>query len=183
MIHTSTNTQFRGFSLVELIVAVGLFTIIMTLASGAYLVMIGINRQAQGIATGINNLSFALETMMYNIRTGTNYDCGGLNDCQVNSFSFTNSKGRAVTYRFSGTSIQEEKEEITGGTTISTLTDSSMSISTLTFYVFGAAKPPAGDYSQPRVTIIVHGTVSTRPGRPPELFTVQTGATMRGTDL
>ena len=53
----------RGYTLIELMVAVGLFAIVMMLASGAYLVMIGVSRQTQGIATGVDNLAFALETM------------------------------------------------------------------------------------------------------------------------
>ena len=77
----------RGYTLIELIVAVGLFSFVMTLVSGAYFLMIGINRQAQSIATGINNLSFALETMSRTIRTGYDYDCGGASSCGGNSFS------------------------------------------------------------------------------------------------
>ena len=71
---TPTARLVSGYTLVELIVAVGLFALVMLLAAGAYLMMIGVNRQAQGIATGIDNLSFALETMTRSIRTGTNYN-------------------------------------------------------------------------------------------------------------
>ena len=39
----------RGYTLIELMIAVGLFALIMMLAAGAYLMMIGISRQAQGI--------------------------------------------------------------------------------------------------------------------------------------
>ena len=59
----------------------GLFSLVMLLASGAYLVMIGISRQTQSVATGINNLSFALEAMTRTIRTGTNYSCDNGGDC------------------------------------------------------------------------------------------------------
>ncbi|HVM58918.1 MAG TPA: prepilin-type N-terminal cleavage/methylation domain-containing protein, partial [Candidatus Paceibacterota bacterium] len=62
-----------GYTLVELIVAMGLFAIIMTLSTGAYLIMISVNRHAQAISTGIDNLSFALEDMTRTIRTGTVY--------------------------------------------------------------------------------------------------------------
>lgn len=168
-----------GYTLVELIVAIGFFTLIMTLASGAYLVMINTNRQAQGIANGINNLSFAIETMMYNIRTGTGYVCG-TGDCPngESSFSFTDADGNSVIYDLSVPAIQQTKNG-----TVSPLTDSSVEVSLLTFYVTGTGKPQALDYNQPYVTIVVHGTVSVGPGKPPQPFTIETGAAMRGTDL
>lgn len=178
----------RGFTLIELIVATGLFALVMVLSSGAYLLMIGLSRQAQGIATGIDNLSFAVEAMARDIRTGSAYNCGGIGDCPppsgANSFSFTNTNGASVSYSCSGTlgncsastpgALQE-----TVGTTLSTLTDPSVSVSSLTFYTVGTAK---GDGQQPHVTIIVSGTVTYAAGKS-EPFTIETGATMRGSDL
>lgn len=176
------KTLPSGFTLIEIIVAVGLFTVVMTLASGAYLVIINANRQAQSVATGINNLSFALETMTRNIRTGTNYGCPiSGSDCPNggNSFQFTNSDGVLVTYSRSATfAIQETK-----AAAVRALTDPSVNISSLWFYVAGTATRASGDYRQPRVTIVVSGTVSSGSGRPPESFTIQTGATMRGSDI
>lgn len=168
----------RGYTLIELIIAVGLFALIMTLASGAYLLMIGLNRQAQSIATGIDNLSFTLEAMTRNIRTGSAYDCAGVGDCPngASSFFFKNSSGVPISYRLANSAIQET---INGAPRI--LTDPSVTISSLTFYVFGTGTPP-GNYEQPRVTIIVSGTISYAAGKI-ELFTVETGATMRGSDL
>lgn len=164
----------RGYTLIELIIAVGLFALIMTLASEAYLVMIGINRQTQGIATGINNLSFALETMTRTIRTGTNYSCNSSGDCSNGgaNFSVRNSSGVTINYALSAAVITQNGVA---------LTDPSVTISSLMFYASGTAKPPS-DYLQSRVTIIVSGTVSSGPGKT-EAFTVETGATMRGSDI
>jgi prepilin-type N-terminal cleavage/methylation domain-containing protein len=164
----------RGFTLIEIIVSVGLFTIVMTLASGAYLLMIGINRQAQAVATGINNLSFALETMTYNIRTGNNYTCAS---SPCSTFSFHNSYGQPVSYSLSGTSIHE-----TRAGTESALIDPSVAISSLAFYTSGALTVQDNDYQQARVTIIISGTVSSGHGESAP-FTIETGATMRGSDL
>src|SRR3989344_2337573 len=148
--HTSARTKTSrlsrarfGYTLVELIVAIGFFTLVMTLASGAYLLMINTNRQAQGIANGINNLSFAIETMMYNIRTGTEYNCGGAGggDCPNgdSSFWFTDADGRSVTYDLSASSAIQQKK---GTDPESPLTDSSVHVSSLMFYVTGTWKPP-----------------------------------------
>ncbi len=172
-----------GFTLIELIVAVGLFALVMTLASGAYLMMIGANRQAQALATGINNLSFALETMTRDIRTGSQY-CGG-GSCVPGSFSFVDTDGQPVTYGFSnsasvcGGSTTGCLTREVGVGTVSPLTDPSVNVSSVQFLTSGTSP---SDSVQARVTIIVSGTVSSGPGQT-QAFTVETGATMRGTDL
>ena len=172
----------QGFTLIELMVATGLFAIVMLLSSGAYLMMVGLNRQAQGIATGINNLSFALETMTRGIRTGSGYQCpGGTSGCVINAsanpFSFKDSGGKAVSYALSGSRVQE-----TIGGVQSTLTDPSVAVTSLFFYVVGT-KPVSGDQQQARVTMIVSGTVSSSANKKPQAFTVETGATMRQSDI
>lgn len=172
------NSIKKGYTLIELMVAVGLFALIMLLASGAYLMMISLTRHSQGIATGINNLSFALETMTRNIRTGTAYDCGAATDCVASSFSFKNASGVTVSYSLAGDgSIQET---LGGSTRI--LTDPFVNISSLTFYTIGTKKLSQGDLIQPHVTMVVSGTVTYAAGKT-ESFTIQTGATMRGSDL
>lgn len=165
----------RGYTLIELIVAVGLFAIIMMLASGAYLIMINVNRQTQAIATGIDNVSFVLESMTRSIRTGRSYSQIG-----SNTFSFIDQSGCAITYGVSaGRIIQSESG--TGCPALSSvpLTAPSVTISAIAFTASGVV---AGDMSQPHVIINVAGTVSSGPGKT-EPFTVETSATMRGTDL
>ena len=173
------QTTKRGYTLIELIVAIGLFALIMTLASGAYLIMIGANRQVQGAATGVDNLAFALEDMTRSIRTGTGYS-----STAGNSFTFTDANQQSVTFTVSTNpsycagSSAGCLVETKGGVT-SPLTDASVSISSLSFRPTGTAR---GDSEQARVTIVVSGFVSVGPGKT-QGFTVETGATMRGTDI
>jgi len=149
-----------GYTLIELVVAIGLFALVMTLASGGYLMMIATNRQAEALSTGINNLSFAIESMTRDIRTGSGYCATG---CSSTSFSFTDAGGSKVTYGFSG--------------------GPSVTVSSLTFYTSGLSSYTAsGDRYQPNVTIVVSGSVSSGPGKTSS-FTVESGATMRGTDI
>lgn len=156
--------KMRGYTLVELIVAVGLFAIVMTLVSGAYIVMINLTQRTQGSATGIYNLSFALETMTRTIRTGTNYFGS------ESTFSVTNSNWEPMVYSLSSGAIAQNGVA---------LTDPSVNVTSLNFNVSGAT---AGDNLQPYVTIIVSGTVSSERGSS-ESFTVETGATMRTPDI
>lgn len=170
----------RGYTLIELIVAVGLFAIVMLLASGAYLTMIGLNRQVQGISAGVDNLAFALESMTRDIRTGSNYSCGGVGDCASggSSFSMKNSNGISVSYALSGSAIQKTTNGVQ-----SALTDPSVTITSLTFYAVGTKTTAQNDTQQARVTIVVSGTVSVGPNKPPQSFTIETGASMRGSDI
>ncbi len=178
-----------GYTLIELIVAVGLFAIVMMLASGAYLVMININRQTQGIAVGIDNLSFALETMTRTIRTGTNYSCSTSiphtdgSPCLFSTFSVTDSMGHTVSYTMGSTGSGGNITQTTSSGTVNStapLTDSSTDIISLKFYAIGTQPYP--DTQQARVTIVISGTVSSGPGTTIP-FTVETGATMRGSDI
>ena len=83
-----------------------------------------------------------------------------------------NIHGVTITYALSGGVITQNDAP---------LTDPSVAVSSLLFYVYGTGKPP-GDYQQPHATIIVSGTISSGPGKT-ESFTVETGASMRGTDI
>jgi len=165
----------RGYTLIELIIAIGLFAFVMTLVSGAYIVMIGLTERAQGTATGIDNLSFALETMTRTIRTGTNYYCSGAGDCSSGqNFSFTDAKGNPMSYSLSNGVIMQNNTV--------PLTDPSVVISSLLFSVSGTNPASADEYTQPHVTMYISGTVSAERGKT-ESFTVETGATMRTPDL
>lgn len=180
-----SKSRLKGFTLVELIVSVGLFAIVMTLASGAYLLMISINQRTQGIATGINNLSFALESMTRTIRTGTNYSCAAQAgvDCNGGGGVFTlTSNNTGVVYSLGGTAPNNYIQKTVNSGTPTALTDvSSVKISGLNFYVFGTPTTASADYAQPYVTIVVTGTVTS--GKTTQSFTIETGAAMRGTDL
>ena len=154
----------KGYTLIELMVSMGLFAIIMLLASGSYLMMIGLNRQVQGISTGINNLSFALETMTRTIRTGTGYSGGGA------TFSVTDANGNSMTYGLNSSYAITQN-------TVPLTDSSSVKITSLTFNAVGMTP---GDNTQSRVTIIITGTV---PGKILQSFTIKTSATMRSLDI
>ena len=68
--------RIRAFSLIELMVSVALFSIVMVISVGSLLTMIDANRKAQALKSVMNNLNFALESMVRNARVGTNFNCG-----------------------------------------------------------------------------------------------------------
>ncbi len=179
---THLNTS-RGFTLIELMVAVAIFAIVAMLASGAYLIMLDIDQRAQATTTGVDNLSFALESMTRTIRTGTHYNCGSPTggDCGSGSVLYlTDQDGATVEFSLSGGAI----DKTVGSPGVATpLTDPSVQITNLTFSVVGTAPYSAGgDTTQPYIFITVSGTTLAGPGKTVP-FTVQTSAVMRGTDL
>lgn len=68
--------QKKGFTLIEVMVAVSIFTVVMVVALGAILSIVNANRKAQSLHTVINNVNLAVETMTRDLRTGYNYECG-----------------------------------------------------------------------------------------------------------
>ena len=64
-----------GFTLVEMIVSVAIFTIVAFVAVGALLKVIDANKKSQSLKTSINNLNFALESLSREMRVGSNYTC------------------------------------------------------------------------------------------------------------
>lgn len=68
-------THLRGFTLIEMMVAVTIFSMVMLVSAGSILSIVDANRKAQSIKSIVNNLNFTMETMSRNIRVGTNYKC------------------------------------------------------------------------------------------------------------
>lgn len=73
------HTRQSGFTLIEMIVSLGVFSIVVTIAVGALLVLIASNDQLQKEQTVMTNLSFAVDSMTREIRTGINYFCDTAN--------------------------------------------------------------------------------------------------------
>ncbi len=71
----NAESRKKGFTLIEMMVAVGLFSIVMLVAVAAILSIIGNNKKAQGINNVVNNLNFAIESMVRDMKTGYFYQC------------------------------------------------------------------------------------------------------------
>ncbi|MDB5188744.1 MAG: hypothetical protein JWM92_342 [Candidatus Nomurabacteria bacterium] len=72
----SSNAQ-AGFTLVELLVSLTLFTIVVTAAVGSLYTVNQASARVTAMRTVLDNLNFAMESMSRTIRTGSNIVCGG----------------------------------------------------------------------------------------------------------
>lgn len=69
------NKKSLGFTLVEMMVAVSIFSVVALVVTGAVITANEINRKAQAIKLAIDNLNFALENMSLKIRQGSDFYC------------------------------------------------------------------------------------------------------------
>ncbi len=69
----SPKATRRAFTLVEMIVALGIFSVVAVVALGALVKIISANKKAQTLQASITNLNFALDAMSRDMSVGTNY--------------------------------------------------------------------------------------------------------------
>lgn len=180
----------RGFTLIEMMVAVALFVVVMMVTVGALLSILDANQKAQATQSVINNLNIALDGMVRTIRAGTNYRCGSTggncattDDFPGDSFEFTKYGGTVgndaddIEYSLGVDNRLYRKE---GTLDAVAITAAEVVIDDLEFYVQGAGSIPVDQ--QPRVLIIVRGTVAPGSGSRESTFHIQAFATQREID-
>ncbi len=89
-----------GFTLIEVLVSLSIFTVVVTISVGTLLVLIDANAKSQAMQVVMTNISFALDSMTREIRTGDSYYCaeGGNSNSrtvQLDNFARTNQNGNA----------------------------------------------------------------------------------------
>lgn len=169
--------HMRGYSLIEMIVSVGIFSLVMLVSTSAYLALIELDRQSRTTSDVMNSLSFAVDSMSRAIRTGTNYCVAG---CSTSSFSFQNEEGVTVIYAYTSGTITQK----IGTDDPLPIIDPRITIDPtygLRFYTWGTVDGPAD--GQPRVTFTLAGSMLPDPRSEPVSFQVQGTATQRLIDL
>ncbi|MCK4386988.1 MAG: type II secretion system protein [Candidatus Pacebacteria bacterium] len=161
------NKYLTGFTLVEMITALAIFSVVMLVAMGALLSVLNANKQTQATQTAVNNLSLAMEMMSREIRTGYSYHCGSVGvftqtqDCPTgeNFIAFEPYNGNSA---FSGDQVifklenNQIKESTDGGSSFLSLTSPELVVENLRFCVVGS---DITDDLQPKVLLTVYGYV------------------------
>jgi len=181
--HNKQNVNFeRGFTLIELMTALSIFAIVMTISMGSILGIFDANRKSRSLKTVTNNLNLSLESMSKEIRFGSNYHCGSNGqstnpqNCSSGDdyFTFLSSDGQQVTYRLNNNAIEKR---INSNAFIA-VTAPELVVEDLVFYTLGAG---TSDGRQPKVVMRVKGYAGDGTGR--SEFTLQTLISQRALDI
>src|SRR3989344_1284541 len=133
----------RGFTLIEMIVAIGIFSMVSTLTVGSLLILPSAERHVSSVQINQDNVRFAIEAMSREVRTGIEYQlCSGDPTC----LQFKNALGDIILYcrgvdgggcTSAGTQLLRKKSsELVGHALTSAPPD--ITIEDLNFSVFGA---------------------------------------------
>ncbi|MFH1473081.1 MAG: type II secretion system protein [bacterium] len=179
----------RGFTLIEMMTAMSVFLIIITISMGSILNIFDINRKSRSLKTVMSNLNLAVGTISREIRFGKNYHCESdafasppftsPSNCPNggNLISFLSNDGLQIVYRINGSAIESSTD---GGSSYTALTAPEIIIENLNFYVLGAIVAPTNTL-QPKVTIIIKGKAGSN-DKSLSSFTLQTMISQRYLD-
>jgi len=197
----------RGFSLIEVLVSLAIFTIVMTMSVGMLIVLIDANARAQNLQTIMTNLSFALDSITREIRTGSNYYCGAASSLPVSGSATQNcdNGGDAISFTEGGDSLTENTPNNSrriairlnngvlerrlgngdGDSSVNesedwtALTSDGVTITDLRFFTSGATR---ADSLSPTVTIYVAGYAGEQDGSE-GVFNIQTTVVQQLLDI
>ena len=170
-----------GFTLVELLVVLGLFSGIATLALGSLFNVQSINAKLQTTQTILDNVNLSVSTISREIHFGSRFHCvatlstviprtrkscpksaGGGSVLILKPSDASTSTDRVAFYLQKG--VLYKDEYYGGGTTTLQMTANDVFISSLVFYVNGAQTSDgsndvggAQDYEQPSITLLISG--------------------------
>lgn len=191
-----------GFTLVELMVAIAIFSIVMVVATSALMNVIDANNKARAIKVAINNVSLALEGLSKDMRMGTEYNCsnnGGVSysvDCSAGGNTIRYRSIRAdigsdglykyAVYKYDQANnllklcIEKDSISCGGDTNFQALTSSEVKKLDVVFYVLGVAnslsEPP--NRTMPRMIVTIKGTAGTK-SKLETTFELQTSISQR----
>jgi type II secretory pathway pseudopilin PulG len=185
--------------MVEMVVAIGLFTTLMLIIMGSFLSVADAARKARSTRIALDNVSAALDYMGREIRLGSYFRCE--NDATIDTpdtpnnpaacpyggtggillgferagASISNNTDQTV-FRLQGTTIQRSLNCCDVNTVFEDLTSPEITVNVLRFYVEGTDHSAinAGDADQPRVTVVVQGVAGANKQKTRVPFALQT---------
>jgi prepilin-type N-terminal cleavage/methylation domain-containing protein len=194
--YLNLKNKNKGFTLVELMVAIAVFSIVMVTAMSALLNVIDANNKARSIKSAINNISFALEGISKDMRMGTEYSCSEDSDPLIFSddcldggkairFKSSKASNTYVYYKFvivpvGDKTVGQIQSCVESGDTplncnnYSAITSTEVDLKNVVFYVLNTED----DEKQPRMIMTLSGEAGTKE-KIKTAFDLQTGVSQR----
>lgn len=167
-----------GFTIVELLVAIAVFSTVISIAAGGFVTALKTQRQTAALISANSNVSLIIEQMMREIRTGYDF-CQNNQSCLEGGddmISFTKGDGERVTYCLANSAIYRGSAVgICDTANFQKITADNVFVRSLKFLVKGGSP---NDNLQPRVTILV-GISSNEPGVSGSVIYLQTTVSSR----
>lgn len=142
-----TLNPSSGFTLVEMMAAFMIFSIILTVFSSVFLISSKVQKRAFNIQQADENANYILESMAKEIRvskiSGPDTNCPS---SPASTLSIAHPINGNIVYSLSGTAVQR-----TVNGTITTVSSNTVDFTRLQFCISGT---PIGDQKQPRVTLV-----------------------------
>lgn len=204
--------KIPGYSLVEILVVLGLFSSISTLSLGALFNAQSVNARLQETQIILDNMNLSSQTITRDIRFGSEFYCATAlpltpsvvptvrKNCTAKNSSggtvlifkpsdSTNDLDRVAYYVKNGI-LYKDLYPYLGTTSVQQMTSDDITMSSFIFYVDGAQTSTGSnddanaiDYKQPFITLVISGI--TRPAKastPPSTFDIQTSISPRELD-
>ena len=137
----------RGFTIMELLVAMGVFLILISITSSGFISSLRTQRELTGLISINDSVNLTLEQIMREIRTGYNFTKISQNELQ-----FVNSENKIIYYRFIDGAIERGETDMLTIVTYRKITADNVRIKNFNIEVMGGA---AADGYQPRITIAI----------------------------
>ena len=191
----------KGFTIIETMIAISLFLIIVTIGMGSLLNANLLHRKSQDMRSIMDSLSFIMEDMSRNLRTGYDYHCSdNLSDLSI-PLSCENGGG-VIAFESSDGDPEEASDQwvykiasldsgetynisrsVSGGASESfvQLNPEEVKIDSASSFTVTGAEP--GDNLQPFVTIKLIGTITSPKDNVVTPFSLQTSVSQRLLDI
>lgn len=185
------HNAHTGYSLIEMLVAIMIFSLVMIVGVNSLLSLVAANRKVQAIQSATTDLNFAFENMSRAMRTGQNFACPAagspcssapdLSDCTSggSSVSFCSQDGEEIVYRLVNDAGGDYLERTVDGGVPARLTAPEISLAFFRFYMQGAL---SDDAVQPTITMAARARTGADERADTEVA-VQTSVTQRLLDI
>jgi len=141
------SSKLKAFTIVELLVAMGVFLILISIVSGGFISALRTQRELTELISINDNANLTLEKIMRELRTGYHFS-----KISQSELEFVNAKNKTVSYRFINGAIERGETNELAVKTYRKIIADNVNIKNFNIKLMGG---DAGDGYQTRITIAI----------------------------